>query len=358
MRNRRGAPGHGRLLAPAALLVALAWLLTAVPVLADNGPHVAIGNSGLNGVATDSCAGCHRAHTAQGGSLLARASQTALCLTCHGTAGTGATTNVQDGQQYQADDGSVPGHVPGVVRGTTVAGALRGGGFDRSAIGASPALLGDPIGPLASPVATTSRHDVGADGMAWGAGDVSSAENAGTSIPLECGSCHNPHGNERYRMLNPTPKGAYTGAYTGLLPGTADDVAAMGGVDIADGSGYAYTTTDYWGPADPLAPGYIGGISAWCASCHTRYLAGSGSGSSSSGDAIFAFRHASNGTATATSDTEVPSCVQCHVSHGSNAAAGANSRAVPWPGGSAGRGDDSSLLRMDNRGVCQKCHHK
>ena len=44
------------------------WLfLAAIPVLADGGPHVAAINSGVNGGLTaDSCAGCHRAHTAQG----------------------------------------------------------------------------------------------------------------------------------------------------------------------------------------------------------------------------------------------------------------------------------------------------
>jgi predicted CXXCH cytochrome family protein len=111
----------------------LAWmLLAAAPVLADNGPHTAADNSGVNGIATDTCAGCHRAHTAKGANLLAEASETALCYTCHGRTGTGATTNVQDGQQYEALDGSIPGPVAGVVRGTAVAGALRGSWATRS----------------------------------------------------------------------------------------------------------------------------------------------------------------------------------------------------------------------------------
>ena len=43
------------------------WLfLAAIPVLADGGPHVASINSGAGGITADSCAGCHRAHTAQG----------------------------------------------------------------------------------------------------------------------------------------------------------------------------------------------------------------------------------------------------------------------------------------------------
>jgi predicted CXXCH cytochrome family protein len=354
-------PGRalGRLRPLGVLVTGLAWiLLAAAPVLADNGPHTAADNSGVNGIATDSCAGCHRAHTAKGANLLAEASETALCYTCHGRTGTGATTNVQDGQQYEALDGSIPGPVAGVVRGTTLAGALRGGGFDAAAIGTLPALLGDPIGPLVDPVATTSRHDVGTTATAWGRGDISAGAVAGNPIALTCGSCHNPHGNSRYRVLNPTPVGAYTGAYTGIAAGTADDRPSMSNVDIADATAYTYTTTDYWGPADPFAPGYIAGVSEWCASCHTRYLAGPGAGSASSGDATFTFRHATTGTAASIDGTEVPSCVQCHVSHGSNAAMGTNSRAVPLPDGTSRALMPSSLLRIDNRGICVKCHHK
>jgi cytochrome c553 len=228
-----------------------------------------------------------------------------------------------------------------------------------AAIGSLPALLGDPIGALADPVTTTSRHNVGTTATAWGRGDISPGAVAGSSIALACGSCHNPHGNGRYRVLNPTPVGAYTGAYTGIAVGTADDRPSMSNVDIADATTYAYTTTDYWGPADPFAPGYIANASEWCASCHTRYLAGPGAGSANSGDATFTFRHATTGTAASIDGTEVPSCVQCHVSHGSNAAMGTNSRAVPLPDGSARTAlDNSSLLRIDNRGVCVKCHHK
>ena len=55
------------------LLIAAAslWLfLAAVPALADGGPHVASVNSGVSSLTADSCAGCHRAHTAQGAMLL------------------------------------------------------------------------------------------------------------------------------------------------------------------------------------------------------------------------------------------------------------------------------------------------
>jgi predicted CXXCH cytochrome family protein len=79
----------------------LLWLfIAAAPALADGGPHLSLVNSGSSTLTADSCAGCHRAHTAQGEFLLAADSEEALCLSCHGNAGTLATTNVEIGIQY------------------------------------------------------------------------------------------------------------------------------------------------------------------------------------------------------------------------------------------------------------------
>ena len=108
------------------------WLfLAAVPVFADGGPHVSSANSGVSTLAADGCAGCHRAHTAQGEMLLNAASEEELCLTCHGAASTGATTDVMTGIQYAIGAGG--------LRSATQLGALRGGGFDQ-------ARMGDQIG--------------------------------------------------------------------------------------------------------------------------------------------------------------------------------------------------------------------
>src|SRR3990172_5827071 len=100
---------------------ALWLLLAALPALADGGPHVSTINNGSLGINADSCAGCHRAHTAQGPYLINAADEEALCLTCHGTASTGSTTDVMTGVQYA---------LAGRTGGTTL-GALRGGGFDQ-----------------------------------------------------------------------------------------------------------------------------------------------------------------------------------------------------------------------------------
>jgi hypothetical protein len=152
------------------------------------------------------------------------------------------------------------------------------------------------------------------------------------------------------------------------------------GVFLADVSGTAPTVGDYWrrrepwdwvptyDPTDPLADSYgivpapsggghvgdrpnglttfAGEISAWCATCHTRYLAGGGGPTTASGDAIYQFRHATTGAV---------SCTQCHVGHGSNAVmAGSNSGAVAYPDGIVSA--SSRLLKIDDRGTCQQCH--
>jgi predicted CXXCH cytochrome family protein len=333
---------------------ALWLLLAAMPALADNGPH----HQGASPI-TDGCAACHRAHTGENPGLLTN-SQTSLCYTCHGTTGTGATTDVQDGVQYSPLNTAQVGTT---TRTGTVVGALRGGGFDMAVIDSSLSGAGSTganngkIGTLTQFALVTSRHDVDAAGTAWGMGDTSGAADPGTAVTLTCASCHDPHGNGQYRILKPTPDDAYTGSYTGMTPSKT----SMSNVAIADVSTYVYTTTDYWHPEDATSSGsasYIANISAWCSSCHTRYLASAGSGETSSGDAIFKYRHTTTGTTFAGNDTTAPTCVQCHVAHGSNAAVGTNSAAVALPGQSSGRGADSSLLRIDNRGVCQKCHNK
>lgn len=107
------------------------WLLfMAAPAFADGGPHALGLNNGTSGLSGD-CAACHRAHTAQAADLL-KATMPGLCLTCHD--GTGATTDVEDGIQYEPVSAANPDPT------STVLGALRGGGFSYALIGA-PARL-------------------------------------------------------------------------------------------------------------------------------------------------------------------------------------------------------------------------
>jgi len=369
------------------------------PAVADAGPHIStaqaagtatVGNSFTVNEATGAgrCAGCHRAHTAKASYLL-KAAEPALCYSCHQAGAMGSGTDVSNG----------------IDAGT--GGALRGGGFNYALIGTATKTLGalDPVtgriahsGSIATgaKTATTSRHEIdGASGTMWGNGAISAniADAGKANITLECTSCHDPHGNGNYRILKPIP----TDANNILVPAVAAVKDAAGnittpavpavmsiaapGVNIPDAQTKAYTTGNYWKVEDrsvPLAAGgalsasavadgYITNIAAWCTTCHTRYLAGSGSWStpnkSAAGvvDANFTYRHRSDRTGGA--GTENPNCIQCHVSHGSNAAmVGLNSTTVGLPGGPTTLADadastDSKLLRVENRGTCVMCHN-
>lgn len=297
----------------------------ASPASADNGPHKA----GAGAVA-DGCAGCHRTHTAKAGKILKEA-MPGLCTTCHGSTGTGAATDVVSGVGY-----------PTAARG---AGALplRGGGFSFALINSAAPTgqtatfsnVAGVIPVLTAGVATTSSHTInGAAGTAWGNGTTGT----GASVNLTCGSCHDPHGNGNYRILKPIP------TQSGATVGAA----------IADAAVKTYTTTNYWKVDDASSTAYIANVSAWCTTCHTRYLAPSGSGSTASGDAVFTYRHKSNDTAQGSA-----SCIQCHVSHGSNAQMSGpfSAASTSNPGATVATGS-SKLLRIDNRGTCQMCHNK
>jgi len=388
------------LLAGAAL-----WLfLAAIPALADGGPHVAATNSGVGGLTADSCAGCHRAHTAQGALLLVQ-DQSTLCLACHGATGTGATTNVENGVQYTLAAAST-----GQVRGTVILGALRNGGFVTAAIGSGAAVRVaymsgssvrenakvpvrvDGTGAIAGQAVTSAHLDldgpggVASSGIAWGniAGTpgttFSTTANPGGTTTLECASCHNPHGNGQYRILQPIPTlggGTAVAATTPVtvtdapLPPAGDErnytvIQQPNGTLLASqAAAFSNTAGDYFHRKVPWngtvtastfndAPNgqqatFNGQINAWCAQCHSRYLAITGTPfQDNSGDAIFKYRH---------SNTSNKPCTTCHVAHGSNAQMpGIYSANETYPGGAAAPVGDSRLLKIDNRGTCQACH--
>jgi hypothetical protein len=229
-------------------------------------------------------------------------------------------------------------------------------------------------------------------GKAWGNGAIGSG--AGPSVTLGCTGCHNPHGNGQYRILNKIPaadgasfvKAPSDNLVTDMpLPsGTGNlgtrNYTIKNGLTLDDVTG-APTDGDYWrkfipwnivpqwdgsGASDVIAAGghegdvpmYVPGaanleyfdseISAWCSSCHSRYLVSTGGSTTNSGDAIFTYRHV----------TTTVACTQCHVAHGSNAAMpGVFSGPMTYPGGSAATTSfNSKLLKIDNRGTCQACH--
>ena len=377
---------------------AAAFFLGAVPAYADNGPHVSTAtNTPTTGVKiTDAgqgrCASCHRAHTARAAFLLNATSEESLCYSCHGDGGTGATTDVQSGLGYDAASKTTypNGTTLTVQRGSTVAGTLRGGGFEKAALGTGAAtkeiyLSGSNyrsrnqlVPPLATPETTTSNH-LGGVGIMWGNGPISATANTGkdmsttSATKLECTACHDPHGNGQYRILRPVPTDS---GFTATLPGNT-----QAGIVIKDTANKVYTTTNYWIAGDPAAVAdtgtttILGGtsstnpapiqktiaasvssfqanVAAWCTTCHTRDLAPSGSFQTNSGDAVFTYRHTGDqvgGDASANRN-----CIQCHVAHGTNAVM-PNSK-VEWPNGTT-PSSDSRLLRVDDRGTCVMCHN-
>ena len=369
-----------------------ALFLSVAPAAADNGPHRSMSPGEGKHTLVDStiginrCASCHRAHTGQTNKLLSSSDQTTMCTTCHGSGGMGAVTNVVDGVAYSAADGS-----------KVVTGALRGGGFEKAMIGAgiasktagrdassglspSNGSSAQTIPALNAPVETTSNH-MGGMNTVWGSGAFSATANAGAvtnpATKLQCGTCHNPHGNGNYRILRPIANANGSG---------------NAGVVIPDTTHKEYTTTDYWKAADipaynadadfktntylrasadgytPAAntlagtatvDKYLANVAAWCTQCHTRYLAGgSGTGRNfNTGDALYTYRHTSDhvgGEASANRN-----CIQCHVAHGSNATIDPTGpSAHNWPGQALTVKDaDSRLLRVDERGICLMCHN-
>ena len=283
--------------------VTIAFLIVINAIVFDNKP--ALANGGPHGgfsASTDSCAGCHRTHSAITNQLLT-AIEPGLCLACHD--GSGANTNVVDG--------------------TYLGAGLRGGGFFN-------ALMDVALDTSAAPSAITSSHTMnGSLGTMWGSGAINSG--AGSSYFMVCSECHNPHGEGTYRMLRPIP--------------TDSDATAP--VTIPDQTPKVYTVSSPNNRYIGESYGSLSGtISAWCSQCHTRYMAGSGSGHTDSGDAIFTFRH----------NTFAAPCIVCHVSHGTSATMGTHSGAVAWPDGTTAPNGNarSSLLRGNNRAICVNCH--
>lgn len=322
------------------LLATVAGLMlvfaTAGLASANGGPH------GGYTATTDGCAGCHRAHTATGPNLLVRNSTYDLCMTCHGAAGTGANTNVDDGIYLASRDDAAGDGNHGAAN-TPDNAPLLGGGFVNY-----------------RGVSVTSVHvpDESTD-LAWGYGEAARGTTASMADgALSCASCHDPHGSNNYRILNETING-YSVSVAQVDEGTAKDY-----------------DTEQWGA----------GTSTLCQACHGAYhvtRAGSGRDNSDDGEGntdyggdIFSFAHRVdmpfNYGGNANPETvgmdgytlplaqsgvnDLVVCLTCHLPHGTSTQMTGITDGAGLPGETSAT--DSALLRLDNRGVCEVCHQK
>jgi predicted CXXCH cytochrome family protein len=267
----------------------IAGLLVAALVVLT--PSLAFANYAVHGgysMATDACAGCHRAHTApspitwtdttgeeRSALLLSLAPDTEqFCYTCHGVSMEGADTNVFDGI-YEADDADLGDDAPLNNAGDP----LNGGGFNTA-------------------VYPTVHYPALTNWVAYGGGPTglpgaAPLTNGGVLVDISCTICHDVHGSSNYRILkdivNAVPVGGYDSAapFDEINPNptpwvvSAEPGYPTGGwllhePGAAQVAGYSpdYTDPMYGKPADGDGdgnPDLDKGISGWCASCHTQY---------------------------------------------------------------------------------------
>lgn len=331
-------------------------------VLAAAGPHGDFNSK------TEKCERCHSVHTAKTQTLLQKNTIQDLCVSCH-SKGIGADTAVMDGALLRP-----------VSAGSSVydnLGTLLGGGFDS-------------IGTTAS---STSRHIMGtATNPPGGTG--------GATIVLDCMSCHTPHDSPNYRMLRRRPNGIATDitvAWNGPWKTTTVDADGKtvvttdnAYVEQSFGAGLSFDAVarTYSGASKEVTRNYKSGVAAWCSSCHSAYMSRQDLVAYDAGDAEGAairYRHAvdvpitgvtneyistiaydfqtdlplEDKTGLGRSNDDTMTCLTCHKAHGSSALM--TGRAVLVSAADRGTlpaGEDSMLLRLNNRQVCQTACHR
>ncbi|MHB8706450.1 MAG: hypothetical protein ACYC77_08045 [Coriobacteriia bacterium] len=268
--------------------ISLLVVVAAVAAIVLLTPGMAFANYAIHGsytMDTDACAGCHRAHTAAspiqwtdtnggvGGSALLLGTAATIdefCNTCHGTASSGADTNVVDGI-FDADDGDNTG----VDRVLNAAGEkLNGGGFNT-----------DPMG---ADIFWTQHAPDGSTWTAWGGGATGSdgllSIGGQEDVAVSCSVCHDVHGSANYRLLKHVVNGQVVGNYTGdpvnptPVPWVISaEIGYPTGGWLLHEPGASQVVTyqpDYTTPRYAKAPGGVAtrGISAWCSACHQQYM--------------------------------------------------------------------------------------
>jgi predicted CXXCH cytochrome family protein len=271
--------------------IAFVLLAACVIVLAATG--VAYANFGPHGGYlndSDSCAGCHRAHTsfstlgwtdgqgAQRASALLvsdASNMTDFCYACHSDGAPGASTNVQMGVFDSGPTAGLPTSgtpIPATfaVSNSSYDATLNGGGFQE--------LGGHAASPVMSAHDMNRTTNVQGPLVMWGNINPSTGlSNVNPMSAFTCTSCHDPHGSSNYRLLKDSVNGITVGGYDG------SDVPSPTVLSNEEG----YPTGGFRKGADGQAdiaaykPNYTAAqirwkssnenISAWCAACHTAY---------------------------------------------------------------------------------------
>ncbi len=345
----------------------LGALFLAGTVAADEGPH------GGYSATTGKCQSCHSPHRAGSLYILRGGSGTiyGFCITCHG--GGDARTNVLAGQ-WTAGDASfgIPNSYGDASK------QLNGGRFSSG----------------------TSTHSVSGEQIGltiWGGNDIT-GEDVAMSSAFRCTTCHDPHGKtladvggtgtqanlrtDNYRLLNMAPVKSWesesnlgagvTKSYTrvawqgdGFMPGGitmfcvschADYLAQgmAGGVTPNRPSGIAWghqigmmlTPSEY--QSNLQASAYKLPLEITSVSSSFKYYSVDYSNPTAAAAATITRTNGTAGTFDGSKDKI--GCVPCHNAHGSVAV-----ETEQYAQNATG---DPSLLRFNNRTVCQSCHAK
>ena len=363
------------------LLAAILAIAASVVLLT---PGIALADLRFHGgseVGPAACSGCHRTHTAIGGltwrgaayeerDALPPAATGPLsdyCFSCHGSATTGAATNVFDGV-YESNEHGTPGA------------GLNGGAF--------------------------GHHVAGGDHHPYD-GDASPACGGPDGVVMTCATCHDFHGSSNYRLL----KDVVNGVRVGGCIETAGGELAPDPFVISNEPGYpaggwvpgagraaqmAAYDPDYSTPMYAKAPGEdpARGISAWCAACHPDHRGAEASGRYDAGDGLgdvtrlghpvnvplsayqgprpicvtglaLPLAHEPGSRTPEGRPSDWIDCLTCHRAHGSDAAVTGLADVVVATDVASGSGAGmaspavrNALLRLDARGVCEACHNK
>jgi predicted CXXCH cytochrome family protein len=286
------------------------------------------------------------------------------CVSCHDPHGTAGwvSDNVANDNDTRARSYRLlrwqPSGSNGFTDPTAVAANWTGGAFPISDGGAAATVGSGWLVPDNFAVIGTEWYTIGTTG-AFAAGDYNAgnannvynlknatAAEATTYIPaavntaMFCAQCHDRYFNNS-RLRNATDASVYCGS---PVAGTV-----VNGVTLTQ-----YAPVGGAHPVDPIRcePVYTAGV-----------LTGWGD-NGESGDTDYMFRHASgdiraseDGTVAAGTGASVSrSCVACHTAHGTTAAMTAFASDATMAAVAGADVNNSTLLRMDNRSLCLRCH--